>query len=185
MPRSRPPQPSAPARPLSVLDTVHRGGWAACALCLLAASPASAADTPSALQGPPDGLGLGLQAGEPSGLAWALRSGDEAKLQGAVGWSMPKERIHISVDYVMDLQVFDVPDTAAVMPLYVGLGGRARVDGSRDESTGLGVRVPVGMAVEPQNTAVDIFLELAPGIGLFPATDFFVDGALGARVYFF
>ena len=156
----------------------------ACFLGLLAPSVALAAGTPDALQGPPAGLGLGLQAGEPSGLAWAMRTGGDAKLQGAVGWSLPKERIHVSADYVLDLQAFDVPEASSDLALYVGVGGRVRIDGTGDESVGLGVRVPLGMALEPRNTAIDVFLQVAPGIGLWPATDFFVDGALGARVYF-
>ena len=45
------------------------------------------------------------------------------------------------------------------------------------------MRVPVGFGLWHHNVPVEGFIELAPGIGLFPRTEFVMDAALGIRFW--
>jgi hypothetical protein len=140
------------------------------------------------LEHAPGGLGLGLVAGNPSGISWALRSGGDSYFQGAVGWSLSDDRLETSLDYCRTLETLDVPEAPNLtFPIYVGLGGHLQIgDGEyREDEAGLGLRVPVGLAMVPRSFSADVFLELAPSMRLFPETDFTLDAGLGARIYFF
>ncbi len=48
----------------------------------------------------------------------------------------------------------------------------------------LGGRIPLGFAIHPRDVPLEPFLEVAPGVLVFPETDVIVEGALGLRYYF-
>lgn len=148
---------------------------------------------PSALAaGDPYGIGVGVVAGDPSGLSFAYRPGDQWMLQAAAAWSFTADRLHLNVDYLYNITLLEPPDVGDVrFPVYVGVGARVRIgdnwsrnwDGSWDHE-GLGVRVPIGIALLPRRAPFDVFLEVAPAIILVPETDGELDGGIGARFYF-
>ncbi|MEL6346063.1 MAG: hypothetical protein AAFV53_23340 [Myxococcota bacterium] len=161
-------------------------------LASLMVSLAQAAPPP-ALQGPAQGLGIGVVAGDPSGLSLAYRPGQESYFQFAAGWSFTAERFHLNADYIYTITELTIPeDPSLVFPLYVGIGGRFRLRGDdqiddnndgRDSSVGL--RIPFGIAFAPRNFSMDVFLEPAFSLILFPDTDLGFDISLGVRFYFF
>lgn len=78
---------------------------------------------------------------------------------------------------------------------YLGIGGvfalttadrsnNDRIYGKRSGAFGLGIRVPFGAEWRPGKPPLGIFLELAPGISVAPATDILIMGGLGIRYYF-
>jgi len=148
---------------------------------------------PSALASDgPYGFGIGVVAGEPSGLSLAYRPGDQWMLQAAAAWSFPNNRLHLNLDYLYNITILDAPELGDVrFPVYVGIGARLRMgddwdrnwDGDWDHE-GLGVRVPIGIALLPDRAPFDVFLEIAPALILIPATEGELDGGIGARFYF-
>lgn len=162
---------------------------AACRAALLLAGIAlsPAAHAASSLNRSPQGFGLGVVLGDPTGLSFAWRPNEAWLVQAHVGWSLTNERLRLSADYLWNFAHLNAPGAPALdfVP-YVGVGGRARIgdDDHHDHGTGIGVRVPVGMAMLPSDVPIDVFLELAPVLLLFPDTDFELDGGLGARFYF-
>ncbi len=51
-------------------------------------------------------------------------------------------------------------------------------------SVGFGIRVPVGLEWRPGDPSIGVFIYLAPGIAVVPATTAFVHAGLGIRYYF-
>lgn len=47
----------------------------------------------------------------------------------------------------------------------------------------MGLRVPLGLEWRP-NAPIGVFIEIAPGVALIPATASFIQGGLGIRYYF-
>ena len=157
---------------------------------LLLCASMDAAAPPPALDGAPQGIGVGLVAGDPSGLSLAYRPPDsDAYLQAAAGWSLSDEKVSINLDYMYTIITFDSPDDPSLtFPVYVGAGARVRV--GRDElisdfnrASSIGARIPVGVAFTPQNVAMDIYLELVPTLVILPETTITVGAGIGIRVY--
>lgn len=173
------------------------------ALAALALSPTAFAQAgeigqrgSSGIEGYARGFGVGVALGDPSGVALSVRPGDWSLLQGTVGWSLSRGRLHLSGDYVRNLFLFESEATPELRyPLYVGLGGRillASEDGSSgngersaraDQQSNVGVRVPVGTGLLPDTQALDVFLEVAPVIRLLPDFGVGWDAAVGLRIY--
>lgn len=142
------------------------------------------------------GVGLGVVVGDPTALSLAWRPGDTWYLQAALGWNLNSDRFALNVDYLMTLTTLHSADAGSVsFPIYVGVGGRMRVDDDdwddwgdddwdNDEDSSLGLRVPVGLSILPTKIPMDFFVELAPVVELIPATDLDLDAGIGARFYF-
>ena len=160
------------------MSVFHRVSGVGLALLLWSAPAAARA---------PGGFGIGVIGGDPEALvSWAWRQGDEWYLQGSAGWDLRDDAVHITVDYVLQPKILDVPDAPGLrFPLYVGVGARLHVgDGWGDENEGLGVRVPFGMSMMPTDVPIDVFLEIAPAVIVFPQTEGELDGGIGIRFYF-
>lgn len=153
-------------------------------LALLSGAPALA-DEPvettvnADLSGAPRGFGLGIVVGEPTGLTMAVRPDEMNALQVHASWSVIADRFRVSADYLRTFAVaradgFDVP-------VYVGIGGVAGVQGG---SGAVGGRIPIGLAVHPERTPLEPFVEVAPGVLVLPETTPIFEGALGLRYYF-
>ena len=78
---------------------------------------------------------------------------------------------------------------------YFGVGGVIAVSssdrwkddrylGHRRGSIGMGVRVPLGIEWRPKDPPLGVFLELVPGVALFPETGGFLQGGIGIRYFF-
>ena len=132
----------------------------------------------------PEGVGVGIFVGEPTaGLSASLRPADEHHyFAGGIAWSAVGDQLHVHGDYLVEYYQLNDPEWPELaFPLYLGIGGRLRVgDGSW-----LGVRIPVGVSFiyGEDPLPLDAFLEIVPGLALFPETTFTVDAALGVRVY--
>ena len=141
-------------------------------LALVLLSPAAFADG-----GP---LGLGIILGEPTGISAKLWLGDTHALDAAVAWSFQDEGSF----YFHGSYLFHMMDLISVeqgsLPLYIGIGGKISL---RDEPH-VGIRVPVGLAYIFPTAPVDVFLEIAPGIGLIPSTSPDWGAGLGVRYFF-
>ena len=122
-------------------------------LAMVSLSPAVFAD------GGPFGLGIIL--GEPTGISAKLWLGDTHAVDAAVAWSFQDEGSF----YIHGSYLFHMPGLISVdrgsLPVYIGVGGKISL---RDEPH-VGVRVPVGLSYIVPTAPVDLFVEIAPGIG--------------------
>ncbi|TVQ39414.1 MAG: hypothetical protein EA384_06560 [Spirochaetaceae bacterium] len=141
-------------------------------LAMVIATPAVVAD-----RGP---FGLGIILGEPTGISAKLWLGETHAVDAAVAWSFQEKGSF----YVHGNYLFHLPDLITVdrgsLPVYIGAGGKIAL---RDDPY-VGVRVPVGLTYLFDNAPVDLFLEIAPGIGLLPSTKPDWGAGLGVRYYF-
>jgi hypothetical protein len=133
-----------------------------------------------------DGVGLGIILGDPSGLSVAVREGEHHVIQVHFGYNFRRDRVHFSADYLYNVVILDSPEMAGVrFPLYIGIGGRYQSYGTDfQDDAGLGVRVPLGMAVLPRSLAIDPFVEIVPIMLIVPETQPGLEGGVGIRLYF-
>ena len=169
----------------------------ACALIGSIGAAASAApsgpraretDPPDDLIGQPQGFGLGLAAGDPTGIAFSVRKQREQAINGVVGWSFVHDWLSLTTDWtrtVVDLGSEAAPDLRT--PIYAGAGLSARVGQSlgntRQDNVQIGLRVPVGIMLQPTRVRMDLALEVAPALLVVPTLGFGLDATLVARYY--
>ena len=140
-------------------------------ICVGMSAPAAFAE-----RGP---LGLGLILGEPTGISAKLWLGDLHAVDAAVAWSFPDDAFYVHANYLFHITDLISVDTGQ-LPVYFGVGGKISL---RDDPR-VGVRVPVGLNYLFESTPLDAFVEIAPGIGLYPSTRFDLGAAIGIRYYF-
>lgn len=131
------------------------------------------------------GFGIGAQIGSPTGLSLIYRPGEVSAVQAGIGWNILPGGMHANVDYLHNVAIID-PEGADsfTMPAYVGAGGKLLVhEGDEFGDLDAGVRIPVGMALLPDDAPFDGFVEVAPVVGVVPEIDIGFDAALGARLY--
>jgi hypothetical protein len=135
------------------------------------------------------GFGLGIVLGLPTGVSMAYRPGGRAWYDGGVAWSFDNGTLHVHGDVLYtlaDLRTDDIPDVD--FPVYLGVGPRLRLGDSPyvagNDPVELGVRVPIGMAFMHDGVPLEAFLELAPGVDVYPRTQAIFDVAIGGRYYF-
>ena len=161
----------------------------------LTASPANAEGVASVrLAESPTGVGLGVIVGEPTGLSMVVRNESAMVTAAAMAWSVPESKLQLHGDMLFGLLTVHDPNAPNVaFPIYTGVGLRLRLAGdpSADNFTGpsdlpvqIGLRMPVGISLLPNDFPLDAFVELVPVIGVFPTTNFDLDAALGFRAFF-
>lgn len=142
------------------------------------------------------GFGLGIMIGSPTGLSAKAWLGGDRAIGMGLAWGLNHNGyLQVHADYLfhkMDL----IPVNKGKLPLYYGPGLRMRAWGNDgyyhrghyyDDGDGhldLGIRFPVGLAYLFEGAPVDVFLEVVPVLDLIPATDFDLDGGIGARFWF-
>ncbi len=142
---------------------------------------------PSVLAREVGGWGIGVVLGLPTGLSVAYRSGRAVWFDGALGWSVDRGALHAHADVLFTLSHLrsnGIPDVD--FPVYLGIGTRTRLGESpfiNDGPVELGVRVPVGMSFIHDGLPVEGFLELAPGVDIYPNVQPLCDIAIGGRFY--
>lgn len=148
---------------------------------------ALAAAQPPLLAGSPEGFGVGMMVGLPTGLSFAWRT--DAPLYGdlALAYSFDRKALHVHGDALYTISVLETEDLPDILfPVYIGLGPRfhfGEESSLYQSETFIGLRVPLGMGIQHDNVPLEGFLEMAPGIGLYPETRPFFDVAVGARFY--
>jgi hypothetical protein len=124
-------------------------------------------------------VAVGIIVGEPTGLSFKY---DNFPILG-VAWSF-ENYLHVHVDiWLLN------PVLSASVNWYLGAGGKLKIyfDGNirrqQNSEFAVGARIPVGLQYTFE-THYELFLELAPGIDLFPATRFDMDFGIGFRYHF-
>lgn len=142
-------------------------------------------------------FGLGFILGQPTGISIKYFFAQEHAINAAVGvgwWA--GHNFHIHADYNYHFMLTKTPSFD--LPLYIGGGIKffwfyhdryhPYWDDRRDDDdysrAGLGVRVPIGIALHLNKPTLEIFLEVVPGFAFLPWFDGFVDGGVGLRYYF-
>jgi hypothetical protein len=138
----------------------------------------------------PGTLGLGIIVGGPTGLSGKLYLGDTFAFDFAFGYYYGlgyDDGLGAHADLL--IHPFVLATTAPFsVPLYLGVGGRAVDDHCRGrrcddgDDIDLGVRVPLGLALEFHAVPIDFFLEIA--IVVDDGNKVHLDGALGLRYWF-
>ena len=126
------------------------------------------------------GLGAGALFGQPTGISLKLWTGSSTALDGGVAWSFVNGGFfQIHSDVLIHALDF-VQVTEGNLAGYFGIGARLRMSADLH----MGIRVPFGLDYMFSEAPVDIFLEVAPGLDLLPATTFWMDGGIGVRYFF-
>lgn len=133
-----------------------------------------------------DRFGLGIILGEPSGLSAKGYFSPRVAGDLIVSWSFVHDALIIVGDVLYDFVDIPVNTRSFTLPFYAGVGGMIGFieKGNDDGKTFVGVRVPVGVAMQFTNYPIEVFFEVAPGIELAPSTDPDVTGGIGARFFF-
>ncbi len=140
-------------------------------------------------------FGIGGMLGAPTGLSLKYYFSPKHALDFGVGvgfWGGATLYVHGDYKYHIMLTQHSAFD----LPLYFGVGAKLTIwfagdhhgywgDSHRhDGHAGFGIRVPIGISFNLNKLPLDVFLEIVPGLGLFPGIGAFVDGAIGVRYYF-
>ncbi len=153
-------------------------------------------------------FGLGIMLGAPTGLSGKYYLSASTAIDFGVGTIYgyrDRHGLHLHADHLWH-PVSLVSAPALELPLYVGIGarylngdrcyqyaGNGRCDVRYDDYAALGVRAPIGLALDFNNVPIDIFFELALVLDLVVDRDEFYDdntfyidlnGAIGFRYYF-
>lgn len=155
------------------------------ALCALAFASTAQAGAPGG-KGP---FGLGVALGDPSALTAKYWTGDRLALQFNLSWSFRHDWLGLTADYLYHhYNVVPAFGSGEIkVPLYVGIGGAffSHIDTDHDGGrTNLGVRIPLGVALEWRDFPLDVFVEIEPYVFLLPDIHADLGGVLGARWYF-
>jgi hypothetical protein len=136
-------------------------------------------------------FGVGLQLGWPSGITLKYRLGGGQAVQAAIGVGGGAALV-LTVDYVWHFfQITSIEpgylDLYIGGGLFVGLLPFGFVRGPFYDfgvPIGLGVEVPFGVSWTFHRLPLDLYLELAPVLGVFPWPFLDFKGSLGFRFYF-
>lgn len=129
-------------------------------------------------------FGIGLYLGEPTGFTGKGYLTDQLAIQGILSWSFVDDAFTIIGDVTYDVLDIPVDVRAFTLPFYIGAGVKVGINGGKDDNTLVGIRVPLGVAMQFVNHPVEVFFEIAPGVGVAPETDFDISGGVGGRFYF-
>ena len=124
-------------------------------------------------------IGLGIILGEPTGLSCIF----ENFIALGLAWSL-ENYIHIHVDcWLLHKDLYES------FMWFIGAGGKLKIftelsnRQEQDTSFALGIRIPVGVQFVFEEH-FELFIEAAPGVQLYPATEFDIDAGLGLRFHF-
>jgi hypothetical protein len=125
-------------------------------------------------------LGLGFVAGAPSGISGKLWLNNINAIDMILGFNPYNDYLELRGDYVWH-EMNLIPVRAGQMPLYYGMGAGLVIS---DGGPGLLARGVVGLEYLFPSAPLDVFVELGPGIRIFPATDVDISAGLGMRFFF-
>jgi hypothetical protein len=153
-------------------------------LLFAAASPLAAQEGDTTRLGGGDNtvniIGAGLILGEPTGLTAKVWLEKGLALDAAVAWSfLDESALYIHSNALYHFRVLDTTGGNFLTP-YVGGGAAFRFQ----DDLNIGLRIPVGISWLLDAAPVEIFAEIAPGVGIIPETDLELGAGIGARYYF-
>ena len=132
----------------------------------------------------PEGLGLGLAVGDPMGIAIAHRPMQTFTMAGVLGWSLQDAKMHAHCDFLYSLYKVQPSESIVTIDLATGAGPTLNLGVSNNDDTGLGVRVVGAASINFDDKPFDLYLDIAPVIGLIPETALFFNTTLGFRGWF-
>jgi hypothetical protein len=125
------------------------------------------------------GLGLGIIMGTDSGISvknWVSR---ENAVQFDAGWDFTTGSIGIGAAYLMhNFDIIKVDNN--LVPLYFGIKGWVKIQ----NDPMMGIQVPLGIDWIFRNAPIDIFLQIEPGIVIYPSMGNGSNGGIGVRYWF-
>jgi hypothetical protein len=132
-------------------------------------------------------FGIGIIAGEPTGLSLKGYLTSQFAIDAIASWSFVEDSFTLIGDLTYDFFDFNTNLSSFSLPFYAGAGVKIGFDqgGKNDGKTIVGVRIPIGVAMQFVKYPVEVFFEVAPGIEFSPETEFDFTGGIGARFYFF
>ena len=126
-------------------------------------------------------LGAGMMLGEPTGASIKYFLNEENAIDGGIGWSFTGDNnLHIHSDYLWHNYDLFADVGGDRMPIYYGIGARAKFGGD----TRVGIRGPVGVSYMLENIPVDVFAEAGPILDFTPGLRISFTAAIGARFWF-
>jgi hypothetical protein len=139
---------------------------------LIVASPVQAAT----LADSPQGVGAGLVTGAITGLTVAHRTPGAQTVSAALGWNLGDTALYVQGEAQWRVEELALEGDAGIM-LELSAGGGVFADVYDSYSQ-------LGLTVIPGDRPFDLFVTVAPGMTLVPATRFVSRGTVGMRVYF-
>lgn len=126
--------------------------------------------------------GFGAAIGEPSGFSIKKFNNHSEAVQYTLGYSFLESNkgINFGADYLIHKYDYIIAEKGTI-PVYYGLGAHLK---SWQETTQIYARVPLGLAYEFSDYPMDVFIEAAPGLTVFPSISLVTDYTVGARIYF-
>lgn len=119
---------------------------------------------------------VGIILGEPTGLSAKQWLGEGASLDLAVAWSFTDPAsFYVHLDYQQHFDDLDVDEGELLW--FVGGGAKLKVG----RQLNLGVRIPLGLVYEFAEVPLEIFIEAAPGMDVFPDVQVNGGGGMGVR----
>jgi hypothetical protein len=137
----------------------------------------------------PQGVGLGLMAGEPSGLSAKVWTSSHVALDAGLGYSYwwYGQALQIHGDMLWHSRSLTQSDDG-YLPLYIGIGARVKLvnDEPKHPNSNMraGLRIPFGLEYVFASVPVGLFLELVPIFDLTPGIGVSGNSAIGFRYYF-
>lgn len=125
-------------------------------------------------------FGLGIILGEPTGISAKVWTGQKTAIDAAAAWSFYyPAATHLHADFLKhNFTLIDVSE--GKLPFYYGLGAQLKIS----PQSQLGIRIPVGLSYIFDKAPFDAFIEIVPTMNIIPATQFWINAAIGARYYF-
>lgn len=124
--------------------------------------------------------GVGIIVGTPNaGISVKFFNTGARHFNGAVAWSTGgNSSLHLHADYIFKKWRIS---SGSVTNFNTFIGGGLQLDTGNDA---LGIRIPLGVSYTFSEVPFDTFIEIVPGLGLVPSTDFNIDAAFAIRFLF-
>lgn len=128
----------------------------------------------------PKTVGVGVILGQPTGLSAKYWINQTSAIDVAAAWNFtPPGSIYFQADYLYHVyHLFQVKQ--GKLPVYFGIGADVAVQ----PSPTIGMRVPIGIEYLFPNAPLGLFVEVGPGLSLYPTTAFQPSGGIGIRYLF-
>lgn len=136
-----------------------------------------------------DSLGVGVMFGEPTGLNLKYWNSASTALNFGLAYSFDDYFVILG-DYLWHFpnafRSVGSRGSKFFLSPYLGIGAVFWFYSNNRHlhSASLGVRIPFGIEFQPHYPPLGIFLEIAPGVGIAPTVDGFLQGDIGIRYYF-
>ncbi|MDO8494637.1 MAG: hypothetical protein Q7S68_04810 [Deltaproteobacteria bacterium] len=142
------------------------------------------ADSPSPYGPEGKRFGAGLYLGEPTGFTFKGYLSERLAINGIAGWALRNEAFTVIGDGLYEFLDIPVDSDVITLPFYAGAGAKLSFNGGRNDNTMVGIRIPVGVAVQWINHPFETFAEIVPGMEVIPSTRVDLMGGIGIRFYF-